>query len=278
MGLSQMKITDWDKHFENNRTRDLKHLAWVPFPNKQDGDGYTELLEHPNGAAHLGAWCALVQVASKCGVRGTLLRDGGKVHDSDSLARMTRIPGKVWNEVLPRLAKIGWIETCTETAPSCGETAPSCGLPEQNRTEQNRKKNSPAGQDNDDLFWAEIEKLYSWVNVKQERAKMQAWLLTPKGNGRKITRKFVLNWLNKMDKPMDSPAERTPVAMSAQARYEMVLNDTLLKLGSLMGESVGDVLAAQRKKHGKVIWKTDAIDDAIKLFDARRQEPSGRNA
>lgn len=105
-----LQITDWDKHYENNRTRDLKQMTWVPMPVKHDGDGYTELLDHPNGAAHFGAWCALVQVAARCGTRGTLLRGGGMAHDPGSLARMTRIPEKVWLEVLPRLVSIGWIE------------------------------------------------------------------------------------------------------------------------------------------------------------------------
>ena len=43
------KISGWDKHFENNRTRELKFLSWVPFPNKHDGDGYTELMDHKDG-------------------------------------------------------------------------------------------------------------------------------------------------------------------------------------------------------------------------------------
>lgn len=104
------RIAAWSDHFENNRTRELKSLDWVPIPNKHDGDGYTELLEHPNGAAHFGAWNAIVQVASKCDPRGTLLRDGRKPHDSQSLARITRLPALVYDEALPRLVHIGWLE------------------------------------------------------------------------------------------------------------------------------------------------------------------------
>ena len=105
-----IEIVDWDKHYENNRTRELKRMAWVPMPNRHDGDGYTQLLDHLNGAAHFGAWCALVEVASRCDVRGTLLRDGAVPHDESSLARMTRIPAKIWEEALPRLLNIGWIK------------------------------------------------------------------------------------------------------------------------------------------------------------------------
>lgn len=106
-------IANWSENFENNRTRELKNLAWVPMPNRHDGDGYTELMDHPKAAAHYGAWCAIVQVASKCDPRGTLVRDGQKPHDSRSLSRITRIPEAVFNEAIPRLLEIGWLNAVT---------------------------------------------------------------------------------------------------------------------------------------------------------------------
>ena len=53
-------VKDWQKHFENNRTREIKHPAWVLFPNKHHGAGFTTLICHPNGTSHYGAWCILV--------------------------------------------------------------------------------------------------------------------------------------------------------------------------------------------------------------------------
>lgn len=108
--MTAYRIRDWSKHFENNRTRELKELRFVILPNKHDGDGYTELLDHPNGAAHYGAWVAMVQVASKCDVRGTLVRDGARAHDPASLSRLTRLPEKIFKEAIPRLVEIGWLE------------------------------------------------------------------------------------------------------------------------------------------------------------------------
>ncbi len=123
------RIKDWKLHFENNRTRELKVLAWVPVPNKMDGDGYTELVSHPSGAAHLGAWLAMVEIASRCEPRGTLVRahapqEGAtrsqepapqgrtrpRPHDSGSPSRISRLPAAVFDEVIPRLLEIGWIE------------------------------------------------------------------------------------------------------------------------------------------------------------------------
>jgi len=105
-----LRVKDWNLLFENNRTRGLKHLDWVPIQNNLDGDGYTELVDHPNGAAHLGAWLAIVQIASRCQTRGMLTRDNGRPHTAESLARISRIPVVIFEEALPRLLRIGWLE------------------------------------------------------------------------------------------------------------------------------------------------------------------------
>lgn len=105
-----LQITNWNRYFENNRTREMKRMDWVPMPVKHDGDGYTELVTHADGAAHFGAWCAIVEVAAKCDPRGTLLRDGARPHNSDSLSRLTRLPGSVFEVAIERLLGIGWLE------------------------------------------------------------------------------------------------------------------------------------------------------------------------
>jgi hypothetical protein len=115
--MSLFRIPNWDDNFEVNRTRELKRLDWVPLPNKLDDDGYTELVDHPNGAAHLGAWMALLAIASKCKPRrGVLLRENGTPHDAHSLARISRLPASVFEEVIPRLISIGWLEAVPFTA------------------------------------------------------------------------------------------------------------------------------------------------------------------
>jgi hypothetical protein len=135
------RIKNWDDVYENNRTRELKTLAWVPIPNNHDGDGYTLLVDRKEGAALLGAWLACVQVASKCDPRGTLLRRGGCPHDSASLSRITRLPKEVFDRLLPIAEQeCKWLESSTvqEGAgiPQDGATIPQESA--QNRTEQNR--------------------------------------------------------------------------------------------------------------------------------------------
>jgi len=122
------RIKDWDDNFENNRTRDLKEMHWVPFKNNHDGYGYCELLDHEDGPAHFGAWVAIVQVASRCGVRGTLLRDGVFDLDPKAISRMVRMPETLIKNAIERLLKIGWIEEIQSEKPIPHEGA---GLPQE---------------------------------------------------------------------------------------------------------------------------------------------------
>lgn len=106
------RVKNWGGLYENNRTRELKAMAWVPIPNGHDGDGFCTLLAMPDGPALFGAWVAILQVASKCDVRGTLLRDTGKPHDAVSIARMTRFPVEIIQSALCALVseEVGWLE------------------------------------------------------------------------------------------------------------------------------------------------------------------------
>ncbi len=110
--MIRLRIKDWDRHFENAASRKLKRLDWVAIPIKTDGEGYTALVDHPDGAAHLGAWYAIVEVAAKQTPRGVLPvgipQDIGGI--CQSLSRMSRLSPNVFREVLPRLLEIGWIE------------------------------------------------------------------------------------------------------------------------------------------------------------------------
>lgn len=159
-----LRVANWSEHFENNRTRELKVMTWVPVPTKQDGDGYTQVMDHPQGAAHFGAWIAMLQVAAKCDERGTLTRDGRNgvrvPHDAASLSRLTRIPARILSDAINRLLEIGWLEddaddvaasalesTCPQDSaitPQEGATIPQDAAPSraravgQDRTEQER--------------------------------------------------------------------------------------------------------------------------------------------
>ena len=60
----------------------------------------------------------------------------------------------------------------------------------------------------DEEFWAEMRRHYPNVDVDAESRKMDAWLLARPG--RKKTRQFVINWLNKVE-PALAPAKQEEV-------------------------------------------------------------------
>lgn len=56
-----------------------------------------------------------------------------------------------------------------------------------------------------DAEWLEqlkASEAYKHIDFPRELSKMDAWLSTPKGRGRKKTRSFILNWLNKVEPPI----------------------------------------------------------------------------
>ena len=105
-----LRIRGWDKHYENNRSRELKRPEWLPLPNTFDGRGYMELCDHPAGMSHYGAWCMLLAAASRMPTRGLLLSDSGHPLTLKDVARMTRGSQRTFEEALPRLIEIGWVE------------------------------------------------------------------------------------------------------------------------------------------------------------------------
>lgn len=50
--------------------------------------------------------------------------------------------------------------------------------------------------------------VYKGIDIDREIHKMNAWFLTPKGKGRKLTHKFILNWLNKCEQDL-TPLKET---------------------------------------------------------------------
>lgn len=125
--MKVIRVVDWAANFENNRTRDMKNMSWVPVPAKQ-GSGYCALMAKKDGAALYGAWCAILLLAAGCPVRGTLTRGAGLPHDAQSIAAQTRMPKRLIESALCVLmdAEVGWIE-CVETAeaPQFARTHPA---------------------------------------------------------------------------------------------------------------------------------------------------------
>ena len=128
----------------------MKDLAWVAIPNRHDGEGYSMIMAHPKAAEIFAAWILILQVASRCQPRGSLVRDNGRPHTPQSLALKTRAKTEWFITAFEILTsdEIAWME-CIEM-PENTKDAPDCQPPdsllpahcqagdeEQNRTEQN---------------------------------------------------------------------------------------------------------------------------------------------
>lgn len=129
-----LRVRDWDQLHENNRSREMKRTNWFPVHNDLSADGYVELVGHPEGAAHLGVWYAALMVASRAKPRrGLLIKDDGRPHTAESIARVTRLPEAVVSEALRRLLKIGLLEVCDPDVPETNNLPPhpDAGTPQE---------------------------------------------------------------------------------------------------------------------------------------------------
>jgi hypothetical protein len=91
-------IKNWDDLYENSRSRVVKDLSWVPVPNKHDGENFSAIMVHAQGAKIFSGWILILQIASKCKERGILKRDNGHPHTPETMAIKTRAP-KEWFEL-----------------------------------------------------------------------------------------------------------------------------------------------------------------------------------
>ena len=133
-------IRDWDKHFEIAQSRKADRLTWVAMPNKHDGKSYRRIMRREDGPAIFAAWVLIVEVASKCPIRGVLADDDGPLTAED-LECKTDCPAKVFEDALAYLSspEIGWIAGVpTSELPDDSHCNLSKCPTGQDRTEQDR--------------------------------------------------------------------------------------------------------------------------------------------
>ncbi len=104
------RINQWDKLFETAETKRLKKMSWVPVPNKHDGLGYRTLVSARNGFQTYAAWILILQVASKCPVRGLLTDSSGRPLSPADLEFKTGVPKHVFESAMTPLCEVGWLE------------------------------------------------------------------------------------------------------------------------------------------------------------------------
>lgn len=143
--MTAYRIKDWALHFEKAQSRVVKSVTWVSLPNKHDGKGYRRIMAMKDGLQTYAVWVLIVQVASKCPARGTLIDSDGPLTAADISAK-TGAPEKAIENALKVLCSngIAWLErfdahsTLIESM-SIAENSPPTGQDRtgHNKTEQN---------------------------------------------------------------------------------------------------------------------------------------------
>lgn len=134
--MKAYRVKDWARHYENNRTRAVRIMRWIPVPNKHDGEGIRQILDQSDGIVIYGCWHLILQVASKMPTRGLLVRGDGSPMTPDALAVRTGWRTAAdFARALAFLAspQVAWLEevgasdvtTTQEGAASAQEGAPS---------------------------------------------------------------------------------------------------------------------------------------------------------
>jgi len=123
--VKTFRVSKWDTIYENNRSRVITDLRWVPIPNTHDGEKYTELITRPDGPLLFAAWVLILQVASKCPKRGLLVKTNGEPHDPVSLSLKTRAPSEIFATAFPVLEAMGWLACETSPERQAGVTLAS---------------------------------------------------------------------------------------------------------------------------------------------------------
>lgn len=95
-GMTILRVKDWNERFESAKSRTYKIKSQTYMPNKQ-GLGYTRIMNHAQGPAIYGAWCALINLLSRQEApRHGYLTDTGRVHGypwtPDDISIQTMVP------------------------------------------------------------------------------------------------------------------------------------------------------------------------------------------
>lgn len=206
--MTLYRIAKWNETYENNRSRLLKDLSFVLVPNSHDSEVYGYIMADRRAAQIFAAWILMLQVASRCQPRGTLIRQDGTPHDSASLAMRTRAPASWFDISIPFLADHGWLlrnelpdkDTalgCQIPAVGCHQSVSESKVRE--GKEENVGKTAVAVPTSLSLEVLKADPAYQGIDVEREHAKATVWC---KAHRKVLTERRFVNWLNRCDKPI----------------------------------------------------------------------------
>jgi len=127
--------------------------------------------------------------------------------------------------------------------------------------------------EDDCSFLNDLRKIYTWVNLDSEIAKMRGWLLTPKGKGCRMTRSFMVRWLNKIDKPVDFkrptglPGPSMTTLRDDAVRHSVDKLAAIAKTEGRNSESFSRVMSTLGTEYGKLGTNRDGQNVVAEALD-----------
>lgn len=110
----RLQVVDWEKTYENNRSREVIACRFVCVPNKF-GIGLTKILSQPDGLVIYAVWCLLLGYLSRQNSpRGGYLTDDGsatgKPIPNEEFAMLWRCQESQVDRAFSFICKIGWVQ------------------------------------------------------------------------------------------------------------------------------------------------------------------------
>lgn len=183
------RIARWNEVYENNRSRQVKELSWVPIQNKMDGENFTQIMTHPKGATIFAAFILMVELASKSDPRGCLVRGNGRPHDVTTMSAKCRCPASWFTISIDYLiSNTDWLQVSEieDEAPCRQEgdvdMTPDCqsgdegmeGKEENGRNGKEQPATSGFGE-----FWAQYPKKMAKGDAERAWTKMKCSAIVP---------------------------------------------------------------------------------------------------
>jgi len=272
-----LRVRDWDRLYENNRSREMKRTGWFPVPNDLSADGYVELVSHENGAAHLGAWTALLMVASKAKPRrGFLVREDGRPHTAELLSLVTRLPSSILEIAIKRLLEIGLLEVVDVDSheiselpphPPAGIPHPPAGIP-----------HSPAGRSQEGAVEGKgKEHHHQEGNRKEKKGTERAddEIKTHRSSAGSEAHSFLIRVDDEENPPeiYASPEDELKAIYQAKAGAPITIEvlRTIREDLELTGVGMGEFVVALKESHIQNEWRNPAgfLRDFAKHFRSK---------
>lgn len=190
-----MRIKNW-REFQHYKDRDP---LWIKLYVRLLNDDEWFHLDPKHAKVLVMLWCLASEDPERLGTLPSIKKIAFRLRMTESAIEST----------ISNLSH--WLEQ--DASDSLAKLEQSASL--EKRRDRDREEETPQRAD-DETWWEDLRKnpAYQHINFEIERGKMQAWFSIPKNSHRKPTKQFVVNWLNKIERPMTIASSNRPTKVA----------------------------------------------------------------